>query len=68
MTVRASVLGKMNIHMSKKWPEMVVEPYMCSHFYIESEYRGPKRPSKSDISLRFETNPELSNEILGCRI
>ena len=38
MTVWTSVLWKMSIHMSKKWPEMVVEPYMCSHFYIESEY------------------------------
>ena len=29
----------MTIHMSQKWPEMVVEPDMCSHFYIESVYR-----------------------------
>ena len=28
----------MTIHMSQKWPEMVVEPDMCSHFYIESVY------------------------------
>ena len=35
----------MTIHMSQKWPEMVVEPDMCSHFYIESVYsltRGEK--------------------------
>ena len=24
--------------MSKKWPEMVVEPDMCSQFYIETVY------------------------------
>ena len=28
----------MTIHMSKKWPEMVLEPDMCSQFYIETVY------------------------------
>ena len=28
----------MTIHMSKKWPEMVVEPDICSQFYIETVY------------------------------
>ena len=38
MIVWTSVLWKMTIHMSQKWPEMVVKPDMCSHFYIESVY------------------------------
>ena len=28
----------MTIHMSQKWPKMVVEPDMCSHFYIKTVY------------------------------
>ena len=28
----------MTIQMSKEWPEMVVEPEMCSQFYIETVY------------------------------
>jgi hypothetical protein len=31
----------MTIHMSKKWPQMVVEPDMCSQFYIETVYIIP---------------------------
>ena len=26
--------------MSKKWPEMVIEPDMCSQFYIETVYKS----------------------------
>ena len=38
MTVLTSVLWKITIQISKKWPEMVVEPDMCSQFYIETVY------------------------------
>ena len=38
MTVRTSVLWKMNIHMAKKWPEMVVTLSFISIFHFRSDY------------------------------
>ena len=38
MTVWTSVLWKMNIHMAKKWPEMVVTLSLISIFHFRSDY------------------------------
>ena len=41
MTVRTSVLWKMNIHMAKKWPEMVIQrSYIKGHSFPYSLYKG----------------------------
>ena len=52
-TVWTSVLWKMNINMSKKWTEMVVEPDMCSQFYIETVFGGVFYDSKYIACVHF---------------
>ena len=45
----------MTIHMSKKWPEMVAEPDMCSQFYIETVYiyHSIKLPFDSEVAEKI---------------
>ena len=55
MTIRTSVLWKMNIHISKKWPEMAIEPDMSSQFYIETVYMFLSLHQPMTINQKWNT-------------
>ena len=58
--------------MSQKWPEMVVEPDMCSHFYIESVYNlyGIKELviSKKFLKVNLFLNQQFLKVKFDCTI
>ena len=67
MTVRTSVLWKMNIHMPKKWPEMVVQrSYIKGHSFpyrlyvrLNWPFKGLTDISYGDCKVNFNCWPKI---------
>ena len=60
MTVRASVLWKMNIHMAKKWPEKVVQrSFIKEHSFRNSLYLKKLHRQKKLFFLKSHVSCSL---------